>query len=194
MNIRNLLMSFFLVTVFAFAAFSNTNPAVNFSGTEYFDPFNVFGMGAVGAVLPSDVTIQCPGFEPTGNPLMPCPEGSRTHLRNSKALSRFTSSTPGFSNGWFTVVVNYNLDADFTGPAWGTVTQVMDDGGTITSRWQGVRYKDGDHWVLPLHVTGRIEGGAFDGATMIADDEIIMYTPVPIAYIGAVQGKIVSYR
>jgi hypothetical protein len=194
MKIKSFLMSIFLMAAFAFAAFASTNPIVTFSGTEYFDPFNVFGMGAVGAILPSDVTVLCPGYEPTGDPLMPCPEGSRTHLRNSKILTRFISNTPGFSDGWFTVIINYNLDADYTGPAWGTVIQTMDDGGTVTARWQGVRYKDGDHWVLPLHVTGQIEGGGFDGATMIVEDRITLYTPVPIAYIGQIQGKIVAYR
>jgi hypothetical protein len=194
MKIRNLLMSFFLVTALAFTAFANTNPIITFSGTDYFDPFNILGMGAVGAILPSEVTVLCPGYEPTGDPLMPCPEGSRTHLRNSKVMTRYISNTPGFPSGWFTIVVNYNLDADYNGPAWGTFTLELEDGGVVTGRWQGVRYKEEDHWILPLQVTARIEGGTFDGSTMVASDRITEYTPAGIAYIGQVEGKILGYR
>ncbi len=100
----------------------------------------------------------------------------------------------GFSDGWFTIVANGNFDADFTGPQWGTYTMTLDDGGTISGIWQGVRVKDGNFWKTPLHGNGFFTGGALDGARIVITDEITGYTPLPVAYVGAVEGKIVSYR
>lgn len=163
---------------------------LTFSATEVFDPFGILGP-PVGTYLPSNATVACPGHEPTGNPLQPCPAGSRTHLRNYMWRSRVSSSTPGVSSGWLTVVSNANLDGEFTGPQWGTFSMAYDSGGTLEGTWQAVRVKVGDHWESPLHANGGISGGAFDGGRVRLTDQIVSFTPIPIAYIGTIDGRIV---
>ena len=100
----------------------------------------------------------------------------------------------GLSDGWFTITANSNLDTDFTGPQWGTFSLTYDSGGIMKGTWQGVRYKDGDQWITTLHVIGHVTGGAFDGASVIGTDQIVSFTPIPIAYFGAVEGRMLMPR
>ena len=187
MKIRSFLMSIFLVTTFAFAAFANSGGNPTFSGTESFDPFGLLG-APIGTLDVSEQTIQCPGYEAT----FPCPDGSRTHTRNTIINSRFES--PDTGGGWFRIVANSNFDADFTGPQWGTYTLTYDAGGVVEGVFQGVRVKDGDVWHTLLRGNGKITGGALDGANIVITDEITGYYSFPIAYVGAIEGKVVSYR
>jgi hypothetical protein len=60
--------------------------------------------------------------------------------------------------------------------------------------WQGVRYKDGDQWINTLHVSGQVTGGVFDGAKVEGTDEIVSFTPIPIAYIGTVETRVLLPR
>jgi hypothetical protein len=193
MKIRNFIMSFLLVTAFALAASANSGGNPTFSGTERFDPFGILG-APIGMLDISAQTVECPGNEPTGNPVQPCPAGGRTHIRNTIIMSRFVSSTPPLSDGWFRIAANANFDADFTGPQWGTYILTLDEGGTIAGVFQGVRVKNGDNWYTLLRGNGLVTGGALDGARIVITDEINGFTSLPIAYIGEVEGKIVSYR
>jgi hypothetical protein len=190
MKIKSLVMLVLIVVLAVSTAFSQPGRKMAFSGTELFNPIPIPipGLPQIGEFLASDATVKCPGYEPTGNPLQPCPDGSRTHLRNFQWKSRFISSAPGLSDGWFTIVANSNLDADFTGPQWGTFALALDTGGVIEGTFEGLRAKEGNQWVAPLHVSGRITGGPLDGAKMAGSDRIVSFTPIPIAYIGTVEG------
>jgi hypothetical protein len=159
------------------------------SATERFDPFGLLGP-PVGEIL-SPGTVRCPGHEPTGDPLQPCPPGSRTHIRGFKIISRVDSSDPRLS-GNMMVEINANWDADFTGPVWGTFSLALDAGGTWDGTFAGRRVKEGDHWILPLHVSGQGTGGIVDGMHLMVVDRIFIPTPVPIAYIGTIEGRIVD--
>jgi hypothetical protein len=192
MKTKQLITLVFVVILSVFTVHAYTGEKIAFSGTELFDPFGLLGQGPIGMFLDPG-TVQCPGYEPTGNPLQPCPDGSRTHTRGTIWQSRFNSPNPMFS-GWFTIEANANYDPDFTGPQWGTFTLVYDVGGQMTGSWQGVRVKEGDHWVTPLHATGRVNGGEFDGAQAISSDRIVGYTPIPIVYVGTLEGTMVRVR
>ena len=69
-----------------------------FTASEVFDPLGLFGNGAIGEVLdPGSFT--CPGTQPTGNPMQPCPAGSRATLRGLSTKSRVVSQSP-LLTGW----------------------------------------------------------------------------------------------
>lgn len=189
MKVRIVFLTIFTVFLAVSIASAQGGRKTAFSGSEYFDPFGILGE-PVGEFLNAG-TVQCPGFEPTNDPLLPCPAGSRTHSRGTIWKSRFTSSTEGLSDGWFTITANSNLDANLTGPQWGTFSLAYDSGGTMEGTWQGVRYQDGDQWITTLHVNGRVTGGDFDGGNFIGTDQIVSFTPIPIAYLGTIEGSLV---
>lgn len=169
---------------------AQTGRKIAFGASEYFDPFGILG-SPVGSYLLAG-SVYCPGNEPTGDPLQPCPEGSRTNSRGVRWVSRVISSTPGISDGWMTVDSSANLSPDFTGPQWGTFSLQYDSGETLDGTWQGVRWRDGDQWVGTLHATGRITGGQYDGAQVVIEDRIVSFTPIPIAYLGTIEGRIIN--
>ena len=165
----------------------------DFTASELFNPLPLPGFPApqIGAFIALP-TIACPGHEPTGDQMQPCPVGSRTHLRNNVLVSRVDSTDPKMS-GWMTVELNANMDADFAGPVWGTFSIAIDSGGTWEGTWQGLRVRVAEEeWTATLHVQGRGFGGAVDGMKLMAADEIVSPTPVAIAYWGSIQGRIVD--
>jgi hypothetical protein len=188
MKIRILQIVVFVVLLATTSTFAQKGKLVPFSGTEYFDPLGLLGP-PVGFFLPSDSSIACPGHEPTGNPAQPCPAGSRTHMRDFKIMSRYESSTPSLGSGWMTIAMNANLDTDFTGPMWGTFSLALDTGGTLDGTWECVRVKEGNLWISPLHANG-FGTGSMEGAHALISDRIVGYTPMPIAYIGTVEGRL----
>ena len=193
MNRRTFTILFCVVILSVSTVYAQGPNKVSFSATESFDPFGILG-APVGMYLPSDVTVTCPGHIPTGDPAQPCPAGSRTHLRNSKWMSRVVSNTEGISDGWMTVVANANLDADFTGPQWGTFVLDYDSGGEMKGTWAALRVREGDHWTSQLHASGRISGGTFDRAHAMINEELDSFTPVPFYYTGLVKGRLVIPR
>jgi len=160
-----------------------------FTATETFDPLGLLGT-PVGELLDPGV-VTCPGHEPTGNPLQPCPAGSRLTIRDEKFVSRLESSGPGLS-GWMTVELNANWDADYTGPAWGTFSIALDGGGSWDGTWQGRRMLEDGTWVIPLHVVGHGTGGTVEGLQFTAVDRIVSVFPNSIAYIGTIEGRVVD--
>ena len=182
-----------VVVLSVLAIFAQGPNKITFSATEYFDPFGILG-APVGTFLPSDATVACPGHVPTGDPAQPCPAGSRTHLRNYKWMSRAVSNTPGISDGWMTVIANANLDAEFTGPQWGTFSLVYDSGGELEGTWNSSRVRAGSQWKHSLHASGKISGGTFDGANATISEQIVSFTPIPFAYVGTVEGRLVIPR
>jgi hypothetical protein len=163
------------------------------TGTELFNPLPLpgFPVPQIGQFM-SMPTIMCPGYEPTGDPMQPCPVGSRTHLRNGVVVSRVISDDARVS-GWMTVVFNANLDADFEGPAWGTFSIDVDDSeGTWEGTWQGLRVAEDGYWTAALNVHGKGFGGIVDGLKLMAEDQLFLPTPLPVAYTGTIRGRIID--
>jgi len=163
------------------------------TASETFDPLGlVLGEGnEVGEFLALP-TVKCPGHEPTGDPMQPCSVGSRTHFRNTVIISR-VDSTDTRMTGWMTVELNGNFDADFAGPLWGTFSIAVDSGGTWEGTWQGLRVAEAiNYWTGTLHVIGQGFGGTVDGMKLMAEDQLVSFTPMPIAYFGSIQGRVVD--
>ena len=161
----------------------------DYTASETFDPLGL--AGPVVGYFVAEPAVKCPGHEPTGDPMQPCPPGSRIHLRDGEWVSRVDSSYPGMS-GWMTVVLNGNWDADFAGPVWGTLSIALDDGGTWEGTWQGLRVAENGFWTGTLHFQAKGFGGTVDGMKAMGEDEIFSPTPVAILYFGAIQGRIVD--
>lgn len=182
-----------LVLAGSAASFERTSAAdkTAFTATEIFDPFELMGP-PVGEFL-SPGTVTCPGFEPTGNPLQPCPTGSLIHIRDLTFVSRVNAdvSDPRLG-GWMTVMANANYDANATGPVWGTFSVALDAGGTWDGTFQGIRGQEGNTWVAPLHASGQGTGGVVDGMQMLLVDRIVDFDPAGVVYIGSIQGRILD--
>jgi len=163
------------------------------TGTELFNPLPLDGFPApqIGQFI-SMPTIKCPGYELTGDPMQPCPVGSRTHLRNGVVVSRIISDDARVT-GWMTVEFNTNLDANFEGPAWGTfMIDVDDTDGIWEGTWQGLRVAEDGYWTAALNVHGKGFGGIVDGLKLMAEDHLFLVTPLPLAYIGTIEGRIID--
>ena len=164
-----------------------------FTASELFNPVPLpdFPAPQIGAFIALP-TIACPGHEPTGDQMQPCPVGSRTHLRDGVVVSRMISADARMT-GWMTVVLNSNMDADFTGPAWGTFSIDIDDSeGIWEGTWQGLRVAEEGYWTATLNVQGKGFGGIVDGMKLMAEDQLFLVTPLPVAYIGTIQGRIID--
>ena len=145
----------------------------------------------VGAFLEPG-TVKCPGYEPVMDPEQPpCPIGSRTHIRDAVIVTRVFSDDPRIA-GWMTVELNANWDADFQGPIWGTFSLLLDSDGTWVGTYQGLRAFENGEWVAELHVSGKGLGGLVDGMKMTAEDRISAIFPMPIAYEGEIEGRILD--
>lgn len=190
MRMRNLIFLVFSVVLAVGLAAAQPDKKISFEAIEYFDPFNLLSSGSVGS-FESFGTIQCPGYEKS-DPSELCPEGTRTHARGIVWVSRVESVTAGFPGGWMTITNNANFDPEFNGPQWGTFSLAYDGGGTLEGVWQGVRRREGDAWITVLHVTAKIVGGPYDGATVILKNTIASYFPIPLAYIGEIEGTIIN--
>ena len=161
------------------------------AGTETFDPFGMLG-APVGQILDPG-TVRCPGHDPTGDPLQPCPVGSRSRIRGFTYVSRVDSMDASLS-GNMTVELNANFDADSTGPVWGTFSLALDAGGTLDGTFQGRRMQEDDHFIVPLQVSGQGTGGGVDGVHLMAVDLITAFSPGPFPYTGIIEGRIVDPR
>lgn len=164
-----------------------------FAATDLFNPLPLPGFPApqVGEIL-APPTIMCPGYEPTGDPAQPCPVGSRTHTRNGLIVSRLISDDPRVT-GWLTVELNGNLDAYLEGPSWGKFRLDLDDGNGIwEGNWTGYRVAEDGNWVGTINGHARGYGGIVDRMKMMAEEQIILVTPLPIAYIGTWTGRIID--
>lgn len=190
MRVRNLIFTVLLIVIAVGLSAAQPVTKISFEAAEYFDPFGIIGTPV--GYYEDFGTLFCPGDEPTGDPELPCPEGGRTHLRDTIWVSRVESLTPEFPSGWMTINGNANLDPDFNGPQWGTFSLAYDGGGYLEGRWQGVRRMEGEVWVTVLHATGKVVGGEYDGATVIISDRITTFTPIPIAYIGEIEGTVIN--
>ncbi|MDH3840936.1 MAG: hypothetical protein OES35_08450 [Chromatiales bacterium] len=166
-----------------------------FIATDLFNPLPLPGFPApqIGEIL-APPTIKCPGAVPTGNPEQPCPLGSRMHSRDGLVVSRLISDDPRVT-GWLTVELNSNLDANFEGPSWGTFRIDLDVGeGFWEGTWQGYRQAYDGYWIGTINGQAKGYGGIVDGMKMNAEEEIMLVTALPIAYIGTWEGRIINPR
>lgn len=165
------------------------------TGAELFNPLPLLLPGfppePIGQFLAMP-TIMCPGHTPTSDLMQPCPEGSRTHFRDGLVLAQIIADDPRMT-GWMTVELNANFDAGFEGPCWGTFSiDIDDDEGTWEGTWQGLRVAEDGYWVATLNVQGRGFGGAVDGLKLMGEDQLLLVTPMPLAYTSVFQGRIID--
>jgi hypothetical protein len=132
--------------------------------------------------------VECVDGAPTGNPLAPCPEGSRVRVRDLPSGSLVLSRDSRFS-GAMTVVSNGDLDPSYAGPVWGSWDLGLATG---DGRWQGVWYgKRRFHpdqsgttpgtWVSTLHLVG-YGTGSLDGHVATATATEYSFTALPVPY------------
>jgi hypothetical protein len=161
-----------------------------FTADEIYDPFGYMGK-PVGEFV-SAGTANCPGHEPIGNPtLPPCPADSRTHIRSGVLVSRVSSKDARVA-GWMTVELNANWNILFEGPIWGTFSIMLDSGGSWAGTWQGKRVYENGSWTGTLNVRGKGIGGSVDGMIMMAEDHLKSFIPMPVAYVGDIEGVIIE--
>ena len=165
----------------------------NVTAVEVFDPFGIITGDFIGRFV-SEGTVKCPGHEPVLDPnLPPCPESSRTHIRNAVIETRVNSADERVA-GWMTVQLNANWNASFEGPLHGTFTILLDEGGSWAGTYEGRRTFDSAAgvWKGTLHVRGTGFGGLVDGMKMMAEDQLESMFPMPIAYTGEIEGRILD--
>ncbi len=162
------------------------------TATEIFDPMNLLGNGPVGAPL-SPGTVTCPGTQPTGNPMQPCPPGSRINMRGTQVKTRYVSQSP-LLTGWVYLEGNSDFDANATGHVWGTFRIELDAGGVWIGTWNIQRSKaeNLNVWVGRGSFVGRGTGGNVDGMQLRFDEVLTGFMPIPIAYVGSIDGQILA--
>lgn len=164
------------------------------AGTEVFDPLNLAQnpAGGVGAILNMG-ELTCPGALPTGNPMQPCPPGSRIKARGTTLTSR-VASPDALLAGWFTITGNSNLDADATGVAWGTFRLELDaDGGVFEGSWTGKRTQNENAgWVSLVSGVGLGVGGSVEGWHLRFSETIVSFAPVSVMYVGQINAEVLA--
>ena len=163
---------------------------IQLTAMDVFDPLNLLGNGSVGAIT-SPGTVTCPGAQPTGDPMQPCPPGSRMNFRDVSWESRLDSSS-ALLTGWFYNVGNNALDANATGQVWGTFRIELDAGGLWEGRWTADRSKVGNVWVVRLRGVGHGTGGAVDGMQLRFTEVAPMPTFMPIVWLGSIDAEVLA--
>ncbi len=163
---------------------------VQLTATEVFDPFDLFGSGSVGTFINSG-TLNCPGARPTGNPMQPCPPGSRMNVRGASWESRVVSSSP-LLTGWFYNDGNAGYDANATGQVWGTFRIELDAGGVWEGSWTGNRSRVGDVWVMRVRGVGRGSGGSVHGMHLQFTEVAPMPNFLAIVWLGSIDAEILA--
>ena len=161
---------------------------IQLTATDVFDPMGLSPAGPVGAFT-SPGTVTCPGTQPTGNPMQPCPPGSRMKFRDVGWESRLASSS-ALLTGTFRNVGNNAFDANATGHVWGTFRIELDAGGVWQGSWTADRTKVGDVWVIRVRGVGRGTGGQIDRMQLRFTEVAPMPTFMPFVYIGTLDAEI----
>jgi hypothetical protein len=193
MNPRQLfvIVSFALLVPVSLAAQATTTPL---TGTEVFDPLNLLQNpnGGVGAILnPGELT--CPGALPTGNPMQPCPAGSRIKVRGTTLTSRLASQDALLA-GWFTIIGNADLDSNAAGVAWGKFRLELDAcGGVFKGSWTGERSQmEGVGWVSRISGVGLGTADCVEGQQLKFSETIVSFAPVSVMYLGQIDAEVLT--
>ena len=175
-----------LLPTFAAAQAVNTQ----FIATDVFDPWGILDNDPVGAFI-NPGTLTCPGGQPTGNPMQPCPPDSRIRVRGSSWMSRVTSSGV-LLTGWFYNDGNANYDSNATGQVWGTFRIELDAGGVWEGSWTGKRSKVGDVWMMRVRGVGRGSGGSVDGMHLQFTEVALMPDFLAIVWLGSIDAEVLE--
>jgi len=133
-------------------------------------------------------TIECPGHEPTGDILQPCPPGSPTRVRGLPFLSVVEADTAAFT-GYIVGTASGDLEPDYGGRVWGLWTlRLSSRDGAWTGLWYGTRTyhapargDEGGAWLTEIHLTG-FGTGSLSGRRVRATESVVTYTPLPFPY------------
>lgn len=164
------------------------------TATEVFDPMNIFGNGPVGEIV-APGTVTCPGAQPTGNPMQPCPPGSRIKLRGFTSRARFVSDSPLLA-GWLQAEVNANFDDAGAGRAWGTFRLELDAGGVCEGSYTNDRIKvEGlNVWIGRALWVGRGTSGTVDGLHLRFTEVASTFMLMPVAWVAAADAVVFGHR
>ncbi len=163
---------------------------IQLTATDVFDPFDILGTGVVGAFT-SPGTVTCPGTQATGDPMQPCPPGSRMEFRGVSWESRLLSSSALLA-GIFRNVGNNAFDANATGQVWGKFEIELDAGGLWEGSWTADRSKVGGVWVLRVRGVGRGTGGAVDGMHLRFAEIAPTPTFIPLVWLGSMDAEVLA--
>ena len=141
--------------------------------------------------------MTCPGGDIVMlNPVTPiCATTGRVHLRDMALWACYASADPRLS-GVGKATVNGNLNADYTGPVWGTwmivpspgcdPIDLIDPPVYWKGTWQGQRLQycaDGSCvWIGDLNLVGKGIGGDIDGIHFKGTEVITTFTPLPVPW------------
>ncbi len=159
--------------------------------TDQFNPLGIPfpGIPQVGSIV-NPGTISCPGHMPTGDPVQPCPAGSRIVARGVIINYPIISSDP-LMRGTVTVELNANLDANYAGSVWGKVSLAPPDvtpkpwEGVWEGMWNGQRVYDPDGvWLVLLSEEFHGQGGDVAGYKTKCTELITAYAPLPVLFQG----------
>lgn len=166
-------------------------PTFQLSSTEVFDPYDLFGYGSLGRTI-NPGTLTCPGAQPTGNPMQPCPPGSRIHLRGVSGVSMMSGEDP-LLEGSFHWEMNANFDATGAGHAWGRFRlELENDDGVWEGSWTSKRSKveNMNVWSGCGRFVGRGTSGIVDGMQLRLTETASTYMLLPLAWVGIVDATI----
>ncbi len=162
------------------------------TATDVFDPLGLLGNGPVGAIL-SYGTLTCPGTQPTGNLMQPCPPGSRIMLHGITWKSRVISQDP-LLTGWFFAEGNFELDDNAAGRMAGSFRIELDSGGIWEGSWTGEKSKveNAVAWILRGRYVGHGTSGNVDGMQLRITDVATIFTPLGFVWVGAIDGQVLA--
>ncbi len=178
-----------IILVFTLSVFGqSTKTEVTY--IEVFDPLNVFGGGPFGQIIDMG-QMTCPA-KPPEIPGTLCPTGSLVHARGAVLESVVQASDP-LVTGIMRVTGNSNLDAQYSGRAWGTFVITLADGSTWEGTWNGVRFlASGGGWTTQLQGVAVGSGPSLEGMQLKITETIFGPTPLPVAYIGSGEARILK--
>ena len=159
--------------------------------TEVFDPLNLFGSGPVGTFINSGA-VTCPGGQPTGDPMQPCPAGSRINIRGMQIKDRTISQSPLLTGWQYPLEINVDFDSNATGREWGTFRIELDAGGVWEGTWTADRIKMDNVWVDHISGVARGKGGSVDGMQMQFTEVITAFGEFLPAWGGSIEARILA--
>ncbi len=162
------------------------------TATEVFNPLGLPGIEQVGTII-NPGTLICPGSQPTGDPLQPCPPGRPIHLRGVSGFSRVTSGSPLLA-GWIYWEINANWNADAAGPVWGSFRLDLDAGGVWEGSYTNDRSKvqNVNMWIGRARFVGRGTSGPVEGMQLRFTEIAATFSPLPVAWAAPIDAEVLA--